>query len=168
MVVRLHTFLFADLVDFTRFAVLCGDERAADRAVDFQERVRTMACAIGCETVGTQGDAVLVRCDDVEQALALGEAIVSLSAAGALAPVRVGLDTGSASRRGADWFGTTVNTAARVTAAAAAGELVLSERTRDAYGAAQGALVRRIGRRSLKGLSAQTLYAVAAPTQAAA
>lgn len=162
MVVRLHTFLFADLVDFTRFADRCGDERAADLAVGFQQRVRTLASALGCETVSTQGDAVLVRSDDVVQALALGDAIVQLSAAGALPQVRVGVDTGSASRRGGDWFGTTVNTASRVTAAAGAGELLLSERSRDANTAARGVVVRRLGRRRLKGLCAQTLYAVAA------
>jgi len=162
MVVRLHTFLFADLVDFTRFAARCGDEQAADLAVDFQERVRALAAALGCETVSTHGDAVLVRSDDVEQALALGGAILGLSATGELARVRVGLDTGSASRRGADWFGTTVNTASRVSAAAGAGELVLSERSREAYASARGADVRRLGRRRLKGLCAQTLYVAAA------
>jgi adenylate cyclase len=162
MVVRLHTFLFADLVDFTRFAARCGDEQAADVAVDFQERVRALASALGCETVSTHGDAVLVRSDEVEQALALGSAILGLSAAGELAQVRVGLDTGSASRRGGDWFGTTVNTASRVTAAAGAGELVLSERARDAHASARGVVVRRLGRRRLKGLCAQTLYVAAA------
>jgi adenylate cyclase len=167
MVVRVHTFLFADLVDFTRFAARCGDEHAADVAVCFQERVRALASALGCETVSTLGDAVLVRSDDVEQALALGRAIVRLSAAGALPQVRVGLDTGSASRRGADWFGTTVNTASRVTAAAGAGELLISERSHDASVAARGAVSRRLGRRRLKGLCAQTLYAVAASARTA-
>jgi adenylate cyclase len=162
MVVRVHTFLFADLVDFTRFAARCGDERAADLAVGFHARVRALASALGCETVSTQGDAVLVRSDDVEQALALGAAIVRLSAAGALPQVRVGVDTGSASRRGDDWFGTTVNTASRVTAAAGSGEVVLSERSRDASAAAHCAIVRRLGHRRLKGLRGQTLYAVAA------
>ena len=165
MVVRLHTFLFADLVDFTRFAARCGDEQAADVAVDFQERVRALASGLGCETVSTHGDAVLVRSDDVEQALALGNAILELSAAGELAQVRVGLDTGSASRRGADWFGTTVNTASRVTAAAGAGELVLSERSREAC--ARAVVLQRLGRRRLKGLCAQTLYVTAASVRTA-
>jgi adenylate cyclase len=168
MVVRLHTFLFADVVDFTRFAARCGDEQAADLAVGFQERVRALSAALECETVSTHGDAVLVRSDDVEQALALGDAILRLSTAGALPQVRVGLDTGSASRRGADWFGTTVNTAARVAAAARAGELALSERSRDACIAAPGAVVRRLGRRRLKGLRAQTLYGVAVGRRTAA
>jgi adenylate cyclase len=165
MVVRLHTFLFADLVDFTRFAARCGDERAADLAVGFQQRVRVLASALGCETVSTQGDAVLVRSDSVEQALALGDAIVHLSTDGVLPQVRVGLDTGSASRRGGDWFGTTVNTASRVTAAASAGEVLLSERSREASLATRDLAVRPLGRRRLKGLCAQTLYAVAACAQ---
>jgi adenylate cyclase len=167
MVVRLHTFLFADLVGFTRFAARCGDERAADLAVGFQRRVRVLASALGCETVSTHGDAVLVRSDSVEQALALGDAILRLSAAGVLPQVRVGLDTGSASRRGGDWFGTTVNTASRVTAAASAGVLVLSERSCEASVATRHVAVRPLGRRRLKGLCAQTLHAVTASAQAA-
>jgi adenylate cyclase len=162
MVVRLHTFLFVDVVNFTRFAARWGDESAADLAVGFQRRVRELAAALGCETVSTHGDAVLVRSDEVEAALELGGALLLLSARGALPQVRVGLDTGCATRRGADWFGTTVNTAARVTAAARAGELLISERSRAACPRAHEATVRRRGRTRLKGLSAQTLYALRA------
>jgi adenylate cyclase len=161
MVVRRHTFLFADLVSFTRFTARYGDERAADVAVGFQERVRALASRLGCETVGTQGDAVLVRSDDAESALALGSAILRLSAAGALPQVRVGLDTGGAARRGGDWFGAAVNTAARVTSAAAAGELLVSERVRDACLGTHRVTMRRRARVPLKGLAPQTLYATA-------
>lgn len=43
---------------------------------------------------------------------------------------RVGIDTGSAAERDGDWFGATVNLAARVTGAAGDGEVLITEATR--------------------------------------
>jgi len=37
------SFLFADLCGFTAYTSLHGDERAADLAIEFQERVRELA-----------------------------------------------------------------------------------------------------------------------------
>ena len=132
MVFRFHTFLFADLVGFTSFTVRHGDERAADLAVCFQERVCALAATHGCHVVKTIGDAVMVRSDNGDAAIELGQAILALAAEVALPRVRVGLDTGPAAERNGDWFGSTVNTASRVSAAASAGELLMTERTREA------------------------------------
>ena len=49
-------------------------------------------------------------------------------------PVRVGMHTGPAVEREGDWYGTTVNVAARLCAAAGGGEVLVSEATRDAAG----------------------------------
>jgi len=120
MVFRFHTFLFADLVGFTSFTVRHGDERAADLAVCFQERVCALAATHGCHVVKTIGDAVMVRSDNGDAAIELGQAILALAAEVALPRVRVGLDTGPAAERNGDWFGSTVNTASRVSAGASA------------------------------------------------
>src|SRR5438552_5720449 len=74
MVFRFHTFLFADLVGFTSFTVRHGDERAADLAVCFQERVCALAATHGCHVVKTIGDAVMVRSDNGDAAIELGQA----------------------------------------------------------------------------------------------
>jgi hypothetical protein len=42
MVVANHTFLFADLAGFTAFTAAVGDDRAADMALEFHERVRAL------------------------------------------------------------------------------------------------------------------------------
>ena len=42
MVVANHTFLFADLVGYTAFTAAMGDDRAADMALEFHERVRAL------------------------------------------------------------------------------------------------------------------------------
>jgi adenylate cyclase len=48
--------------------------------------------------------------------------------------VRVGIHTGSAVRRGDDWFGSAVNLAARVADTARAGEVLVTEPTRQELG----------------------------------
>ena len=160
---RLHTFLFADLVGFTRFTARHGDERAADLATAFERDVGTLAGAYGCEVVKSVGDGVMVRGEDSGTAIALARRIVALAAESLLPPLRVGLDTGPAVRRGTDWFGSTVNTASRVTAVACAGELLMTERAREACADAAGARLRDRGHHGLRGLPAQLLFGLAPP-----
>jgi adenylate cyclase len=154
VVCRLHTFLFADLAGFTRFTARHGDDRAAELAVCFYEHVRELARAHGCEAIKAIGDAVMVRGHDGDAMVKLAARILALADEHGFPPVRVGLDTGPAVQRGGDWFGATVNVAARVTSAASPGELLLTERTREAYA---GALCER-GRYRLKGLPEHVLF----------
>ena len=157
MVLQVHTFLFADLVGFTRFTARHGDERAAQLALSFHRRVRTLAASLGCQVIKTIGDAVMVRSDDGEAVIALARGILELVEQRSLPPVRVGLDTGPAVEHDGDWFGSTVNAASRVAGAARAGELLVSERTRAAC-AGTGAQLSERGARALEGLPALTLY----------
>ena len=158
MVLRLHTFLFADLVGFTELTSEQGDDEAAERAICFHRRVSELARELGCHVVKAIGDAVMVRSENGEAAVQLASRILGLARAEALPPVRVGLDTGPAVERDGDWFGATVNTASRVTAAAAAGELLMTERTRNAAAGVSGLELTARGRRPLKGLPEQILF----------
>ena len=78
------------------------------------------------------GDGLMLRCADPEQAVRLALRIVAEQ--GDRAPVRVGMHTGPAVERGGDWYGTTVNVAARLCAAAGAGEVLVSDVTRRSAG----------------------------------
>ena len=158
MVLRMHTFLFADLVGFTELTSQRGDDEAAELAVSFHGRVSELARELGCHVVKAIGDAVMVRSENGEAAVQLARGILGLARAGGLPPVRVGLDTGPAVERDGDWFGATVNTASRVTAAAGAGELLMTERTRNAAASVSGLELTARGRRPLKGLPAQALF----------
>ena len=158
MVLRLHTFLFADLVGFTELTSEQGDDEAAELAICFHRRVSELARELGCHVVKAIGDAVMVRSENGEAAVQLASRILGLARAEALPPVRVGLDTGPAVERNGDWFGATVNTASRVTAAAGAGELLMTERTRNAAAGAGGLELIARGRHPLKGLPAQALF----------
>jgi class 3 adenylate cyclase len=128
----MHTFLFADLAGFTAFTERHGDERAAELAVSFHEHVASLTQEHGCEVVKTIGDAVMVRGESAQTAVWLAQRIIERALREGLPPVRVGLDTGPAVQRNGDWFGATVNIASRVTALTRAGELLMTERARDA------------------------------------
>lgn len=124
------TFLFADLAGFTALTEAHGDEHAADLAGDFCEWVAALAPRFSGERIKNIGDAVMLRCEDPGAAIALGLEIVEGFAARPQSPtVRVGIHSGPAVQRGGDWFGSTINLAARVSAAAAGGEVLLTGST---------------------------------------
>jgi adenylate cyclase len=123
-----HTFLFCDLVGFTALTAAEGDLRGAEVATELCERTRPLLAEYGAEHIKSIGDALMLRADDPVQAIRLGLRIVSdLERVDGFPPVRVGLHTGPAISREGDWFGNTVNVAARLCAAAAGGEVLASE-----------------------------------------
>jgi adenylate cyclase len=125
-----HSFLFADLVGFTALTAARGDETAAELAVEFADAVRTLAAEHGVEFVKAMGDAVMVRGASAAEVVALGLRLVHDGPAPAWRPpVRIGVHTGTAVARDGDWYGTTVNVAARLSACANGGELLLTEDT---------------------------------------
>jgi len=158
MVFQSHTFLFADLVGFTEFTAEQGDDRGADLAVSFHEHVCGLAAELGCQVVKGIGDAVMVRSECGVAAIELAKRILALAEKDGFPLARVGLDTGPAVERNGDWFGSTVNTAARVASAASAGELLMTERTRRAAAGIACIELSERGRRSLKGLPEHALF----------
>ncbi len=128
-----HTFLFADLVGFTALAELEGDERALEVVMGLQRRAFTLLDEHSAEHVKTIGDGLMLRCENATSAVRLGVALVEqLAAEEGFPPIRIGIHTGSALARDGDWFGTTVNVAARLCAVAPGGEVLASETTRAA------------------------------------
>jgi adenylate cyclase len=130
-----HTFLFTDLVGFTALTEAEGDERGADIAVEFCERVRPLLPQHHAEEVKSIGDGLMLRGDNPALGILLGLRIVDeLEQVQGFPPVRVGIHTGPAVARGSDWYGTTVNVAARLCAAAGGGEVLASEQAVAAAG----------------------------------
>jgi class 3 adenylate cyclase len=117
-----QTFLFADLSGFTALTEAHGDEQAVDLVDGFCVAVRQLLAAHHAHEVKTIGDALMLRTGDTAAAIRLGLCIVhDVGARHGFPLVRVGMHTGPAVERGGDWFGATVNLAARVSAAAAGG-----------------------------------------------
>ena len=130
-----HTFLFADLVGFTALTDAEGDDRAAEVAFALYDRVRSLLPAHGAEELKTLGDGLLLRCDQADRGIALAVRIVEeLESIPGFPPVRVGVHWGPAVQREGEWYGRTVNVAARLCTAASGGEALVSERARDAAG----------------------------------
>jgi adenylate cyclase len=127
-----QTFLFADLSGFTALTEAHGDRQSADIASEFIASVRVIVAAHDAEEVKTIGDAVMLRVAEADAAIQLGLRITRLAHERSRFPVaHVGMNTGPALNRDSDWFGSTVNLAARVAAAAAGDEVLLTRATLD-------------------------------------
>jgi adenylate cyclase len=110
-----HTFLFADLCDYSVLSEQAGDEVAAEVAIGFSTKVATMAAEHGVELVRRIGDAVMVHCECASSLMAFGMRLMEeISGKDGTPQVHAGIHTGPALARGGDWWGSTVNVAARV------------------------------------------------------
>ena len=156
-----HAFLFVDLCGFTEYTHRHGDERAAELAVTFHERVCELARGERCEVIKAIGDAVMVRSNQAHDALRLGSQVIALGSGDCLR-VRAGIDVGPAVQRAGDWYGSTVNTAARVADAALPGELIVTDRARAALAGASNVRLMEHGVRALKGLPSTLVHMAAA------
>jgi class 3 adenylate cyclase len=112
-----------------------GDDRAADVALGLYETVRGLLPRYGAEELKTLGDGVALRCDRAANGIALALRIVEeIEAIRGFPPVRVGVHSGPAVQKQGEWYGRTVNVAARLCSAAAGGEVLVSEQACGAAG----------------------------------
>jgi adenylate cyclase len=145
------TFLFADIAGYTALTEAHGDEDAAELARNFCQAVEGIVSAEGGELVKTIGDAVMVRHPHPGPAVTLGLRAAGEAIAGHGFPtVRVGMHHGPALESEGDWFGATVNLAARVAALAAGGEVLLTGAVRDAAGELEGVRLESRGEHRLR------------------
>ena len=153
-----QTFLFADLSGFTALTEAHGDEQAADLVGGFCVAVRRLLVEHQAQEVKTIGDALMLRSGDAAAAIRLGLCIVhDVGARHGFPLVRVGMHTGPAVEREGDWFGATVNLAARLSAAAALGEALLTAATRDAADHLAGMELRERGRWAFRNVTEPVL-----------
>ncbi len=146
-----QTFLFADLPGFTALTEAHGDDQAADLVDTFCAAVRGLLPEHHAHEVKAIGDALMIRADDAASAIRLAPTIVcDIGEQHGFPLVRVGMHSGPAVERGGDWFGATVNLAARVSAAAAGGEALLTAATRAPAGEIEAVELRERGRRRFR------------------
>jgi adenylate cyclase len=144
------TFAFVDLSGFTALTEVHGDDEAVATATAFQARVREH---LGPDDVlvKTIGDAVMLAFASPTTAIERLSQILVRGDVGSL-PVRAGAHHGPATRVGDDFYGHTVNVAARVAGRAAADELLV---TAELAIAAQrlGRTVTHVGSTSLRNVA---------------
>ena len=121
------TFLFADLAGFTALTETHGDEDATSVVTRFYDLARASLTS-EVHLIKTIGDAVMITAGEAPAAVLTALRIVSaIHSESGFPAVRVGLHSGPAVERGGDYFGATVNLAARVTAYARSDQILCTE-----------------------------------------
>jgi adenylate cyclase len=153
---RQVTVAFADLVGFTRL----GEEVPPEELGQLANRLADLARDVAVPPVRfikTIGDAVMFVCTDPAPLLDAVLKLVEITDGDNDFPrLRAGIASGSAVSRAGDWFGSPVNLASRVTAAARPGAVLAAESTRDELGDAAGFSWSFAGRRHFKGIKGET------------
>jgi adenylate cyclase len=148
------TFGFADIAGFTALTEAHGDEAAFALVGDFIKAVKKELPAVGGEHVKTIGDAVMLRIPNPGDAIALGLCIANDLMLDHGAPaVRVGLHHGPAVESEGDYFGASVNLAARVSALASGGEVLVTGGTAALVPDLEGVFYESRGRQALKNVA---------------
>jgi adenylate cyclase len=143
------TFVFVDLAGYTTLTDTAGDQAAARVASEFHRTMGGLCREHGAWQVKSMGDGVMIWAPDAARALALAaDALEQVGNRPDLLPVRVGVHTGPAVMCGWDWYGSTVNVAARLASQAGPNEALVSATSR---AAASDELPRPLaGRRQLR------------------
>jgi adenylate cyclase len=127
--------LFTDLVGFSSWALEAGDTLAVDLLRQVGQRLEPAVAEEGGRVVKRLGDGLMAVFADpdsaVEAACRGREAIAAIEVGGHRPRMRAGVHVGRPRKLGGDYFGVDVNIAARVAAAAGAGEVLVSDAARD-------------------------------------
>ena len=125
------TIAFTDIEDSLRLNALLGDRRWLDVLRAHNDVVARVTIKHGGTIVKSQGDGFMLAFPSARRALTCAQAIEeavgdTFRDPGSPIRVRIGLDVGEAVRETDDFFGHTVNYAARIASAAEGGEIVVS------------------------------------------
>jgi class 3 adenylate cyclase len=128
--------MFVDVVGSTRLNEALGDEQWVRVRTTFRQQVQDCAAAHGGWEANTSGDGVLVRFQDPASAAGAATEIMrrldeQRTETGFAPSVRIGIHSGDAVTEGDDILGNVVNLAARVTEAADADEILVTEHVAD-------------------------------------
>lgn len=146
------TVAFADVAGFTRLGEVLPPMELARVASRLAETAQH-AAVTPVRFVKSVGDAVMLMCLEPAPLLSALLELADRGRANGLPRLRIGVASGLAVTRGGDWFGSAVNLASRVTAAARPGTVMVAESTREAVGDISDFTWSAAGARRLKGVS---------------
>jgi adenylate cyclase len=160
---QLPAIAFLDLTAFTHLTDGSGDDVAAAGARDLDAVVRRTSVSWGGTLVKMLGDGAMLHFSDPAAAVLCCIALVEDIAAAGLPPARFGVDSGPIIARDVDFFGHTVNVAARLVDYARPGEVLVTRGVVQAV-ASENLTFNEIGSVSLKGVaSLVTVYTASHP-----
>jgi adenylate cyclase len=120
---------FLDLTGYTAIAER-GDEAAAEVATELASIVQQAAQARGGRPVKWLGDGVMFHFSDPGEAVLTGLDLVERTENAIALPARIGINAGAVVAQEGDYFGRTVNIAARIADYAQPHEVLVSEACR--------------------------------------
>ncbi|MEV4353399.1 adenylate/guanylate cyclase domain-containing protein [Nonomuraea sp. NPDC049625] len=141
---------FADLVSFTRRSRELDEKELAELVEGFEARASDVVASHGARLVKTLGDEVLFTAPSPAQAAGIALDLVESGV-----ELRVGLAYGPVLPTMGDVFGTTVNLAARLTAIARPGTILVDSALAEGL---EGFDLRKIRRRPVRGLGVVQPY----------
>jgi len=125
--VRPPAMMFLDLVGYTRFTEERGDEVAAELATSLAGLVQRESRRYGGRPVKWLGDGVMFHFPEPEGSVLCALDLVERAPSAGMPPAHVGVNAGPVISRDGDYFGRTVNVAARIAGQAGPGEVLVSE-----------------------------------------
>jgi adenylate cyclase len=151
---RVPAMCFLDLAGYTRLTEERGDRAAAALAETLAVLVDRSAREHGGVPVKWLGDGVMVHFHEPAGAVLVALGLVEEFPAAGLPPAHVGVAAGPVVVQGGDYFGRTVNLAARIAAYASASRVLVSEpAVQGAGGAAPGVAFVEVGLVQLEGIA---------------
>lgn len=148
----IRTLLFADVRDSVSLYEQHGDREASRLILDLVERFTRTVTNFDGEVVKQTGDGIMAVFEWPDRGLLASSAMIALADERKVG-VGIGLDHGAAITRNGDFFGNTVNVAARIMGLAHAGEILMTETVVEQLSPSSRGLIRLIDRASIKGLS---------------
>jgi adenylate cyclase len=118
---------FLDITGYTRLTEERGDQAAADLAGRLTPLVQRPAERHGGKVVKWLGDGVMFHFRDPNEAVIAALEMREAVSSAALPPAHIGLDAGPVVFQGGDYFGRTVNMAARIAGQAKPGQVLVSQ-----------------------------------------
>ncbi|CAA9531048.1 MAG: Purine cyclase-related protein [uncultured Solirubrobacteraceae bacterium] len=127
--------VFTDLVAFSSWALDAGDDQSVELLRRVGETAEPIIEGAGGRVVKRLGDGLMAVFEEphdaVRAALEAADAVERIQVGSYRPRMRAGVHLGRPRKLGADFFGVDVNVAARVAAAAGAGEVLVSEAARE-------------------------------------
>jgi adenylate cyclase len=118
---------FLDLTGYTALAEERGDKAAAELAADLATVVHEASRMHGCRPVKWLGDGVMFYFSEPESAIRSGLALMQQAEKAISVPARIGINAGPVIVQEGDYYGRTVNVAARIADYAGPHEVLVSD-----------------------------------------
>ena len=123
----LETAVFADLTGYTELTEEAGDDVAAEVALTFAQLASEVAARYRGQVIKLLGDGVFLQFRDPDDAVMASLEMVDAAPSRGLPDVHIGVNAGPMLYDEGDYFGRTVNIAARIASEAGSAEVYVGE-----------------------------------------